>query len=68
MRKSLFNKYLNNSLFPFCFRLCPTVSGEQSGPAETTGINKTQIGRKISFKLYYSNGLQICVRDSGEDE
>ena len=68
MCKSLFNKHLNNILFPFCFRLCPTVSGEQISPAETTGINQAQIGRKIKFKLFYNNVLRVCFRDSGEDE
>ena len=66
MTKSLFNKYLNIYLFPFWFRLCPTVSEEQREIAETTGINQTQIGRKIRIKLFNHNELQICVRVSAE--
>ena len=64
MRKSLFDKYLNCNLLPFCFLLFPTVSGNGMVGAETTGINQTQIGHKIRAKLYCNNGLRICVRDS----
>ena len=64
MRKFLFDKYLSYDLFPFCFRLFPTASGKQRDITETTGTNQTQIGCKIGAKLFYNNGLQICVRDS----
>lgn len=66
MTKSLFNKYLNIYLFPFWFRLCPTVSGEQIDAADTVGINQTQIGRNISINMFYNNGLRICFHDSGK--
>lgn len=68
MRKSLFNKYLSNNLFPFCFRLCPTVFGSGTIGAETNGSNRTQSGHKIRFKLLYNKELRICFRFSGEDE
>lgn len=68
MWKSLFNKYLSCSLFLFCFRLCPTVSGKQRDAAEAIGNNQTQIGHRIGVKLLYNNELQICFRYSGEDE
>jgi hypothetical protein len=64
MTKSLFNKHLSTNLFPFCFRLCPTVSGNRTVGAEATGSNRTQIGHKIRLKLFYSNCLRVCVRDS----
>ncbi len=68
MTKSLFNKHLSIDLFPFCFRLCPTVSGNRTVGAETTGSNRTQSGHKIRLKLFYDNGLRVCFRDSGEDK
>ena len=68
MRKSLFNKHLSINLFPFCFRLCPTVSVNGMVGAETTGSNRTQSGHKIRLKLLYNNDLCVCFRDSGEDE
>ena len=64
MQKFLFDNYLSCNLFPFCFRLYPTVSGNGMVGAETTGINQTQIGHKISVKLNYNNELQSCVHDS----
>ena len=59
MTKSLFNNHLGINLFPFCFRLCPTVSENRMIEAETTGSNRTQIGRKIRLKLFYDNGLRV---------
>ena len=67
MRKSLFNKYLNYILYPFCFRLCLTVSEKYKNIAETTGINQTQIGHRIRINLFYNNELRICIHGSGED-
>ena len=64
MSKSFINKYLKRILFPFCFRLPPTVSCGVIAGAETTGINQTQIGHMIRAKFFYSNGLRFCVRDS----
>ena len=68
MSKSLFNKHLSINLFPLCVRLCPAVSGNGMIKAETTGSSRTQIRHKISVKLFYNNGLQICVRDSVESK
>ncbi len=68
MLKSLFDKYLNFNLLPFCFRLCPTVSEEQREIAETTGINQTQIRHRIRINLFYNNELWICFHGSGEDK
>ena len=68
MAKSLSDKYLSCNLLPFCFRLCRAVSGDGMVGAETTGNNRTQSGYKIGVKFFYNNGLQICVRDSSEDE
>jgi len=68
MAKSLFNKHLSYNLFPFCFRFCPTVSGNGMVEAETTGSNRTQSGHKIGLKLFYNSCLRVCVRDSGGDE
>jgi hypothetical protein len=64
MRKSFINKCLKRDLFPVCFRLRPAVSWAVIAVAETTGINQTQIGHEIGVKLFYSNELRICVRDS----
>jgi hypothetical protein len=50
MRKLLFDKDLIVNLFSFCFRLCPTASGKQKAGADTTGINRTQIGHRIGVK------------------
>ena len=50
MAKPLFDKYLNAYLFPFCFRLRPTVSGdgmeerkqpESIGHKSDTGLDLT---------------------------
>ena len=68
MTKSLFNKHLSINLFPFCFRLCPTVSGNRMIGMETTGSNRTQSRHKIKLKLFYNNELRVCACDSGEDE
>ena len=68
MTKFLFDKHLSYNLFPFCFRLCPTVSGNRMIGAETTGINRTQSGHRIRVNLLYNNGLRVCFRDSDEDE
>ena len=68
MAKFLFNKHLSINLFPFCFRFCPTVSGNRMVGVETNGSNRTQSGHKIKLKLFYNNGLRICFRDSGKDD
>lgn len=68
MMKSLFNKHLNYNLLPFCFHFCPTVSGNGTVGAETTGSNRTQSGHKIRLKLFYNKCLRVCIRDSGKDE
>ena len=68
MTKSLFSKHLSTNLFPFCVFLCPTVSVGRKDGAETTGNKRKQIGHRSKLKLFRSNNLQICFRDSCEGE
>ena len=54
-------KHLIANLVPFCFRLCPTVSGDGMVGAEATG-------HRNRVKSLNCKALYICFRDSGEDE
>ena len=53
MTKSLFNKHLSYNLLPFCFRLCPTASGD--------GMEKRKQPEAIGHKSDTGLGLSPFV-------
>ena len=53
MPNSLYSKYLNMNLLPFCFRLCPTASVNGMIGAETIG-HKTDTRLNLTYFITMS--------------